>query len=65
MCGGLGSDFTAYSDADLDDKSNDRRSVSETVATLVNAAAGWGSSTQKQHPGVFDAIYNRNRAIRR
>ena len=40
-------DFTAYSDANYADKSNDRRSVSGTVITLGGAAASWASSTQR------------------
>ena len=44
---GSGLDLTAYSDTDLADKCNDRRSVSGAVITSGCAAVSWASSTQR------------------
>ena len=44
---GSGVDLAAFSDADSADKSNDRRSMSETLVTLRGSAVSWASSTQR------------------
>ena len=54
---GSGLDLTAYSDAVYADKSNGRRSVSETAITLGGAAVSWASITRR----VRYVVYSRSR----